>query len=315
MNNTVGIIGGAGFIGHNLVDYFLKNNYEVVVVGRKVDRIKICNDKLKLIECLIEKTDYILEELSNCGTIIWLISATIPSSSQKSLLTEFELNIKPLLQFLEKLTLMLTAKKFIFLSSGGAVYGNSTENKPISEIAISNPISSYGLSKLICEDYIKYLTVDSNLQSYILRPSNVYGIYQNLIKPQGIIGYAFKAILHKEPLVLYDKGRVTRDFIFVNDLAIAIDLCIKDSFQSSNCNIYNVGSQQPYTIKEILNKIENIAGAEIDFIPKISRKFDCNYNVLNIQKIANELNWSPNVTIDNGLVEVWNWMKNNKNDK
>jgi UDP-glucose 4-epimerase len=174
------------------------------------------------------------------------------------------------------------------------------------------PISGYGLSKIISEKYIEFFSVNSEIQYYILRPSNVYGLYQNFSKPQGIIGFAFKSIINNTSLNIYDEGKVTRDFIYVSDLAEAINCCIDSEFKNSISTIYNVGSQKGYSIIEILNKIKKITQKELLIIAKPSRSFDCNYNVLNIEKIKAELNWQPKIELDEGLKYIWNWIKNEK---
>lgn len=314
MKKTIGIIGGSGFIGKNLTDFFLKLNYDIVVVSRTYSDLgKLA--KITWIQADVSHTSKIIDGLKNCQTIIWLASSLVPSISNESLKDDYNLNVSPIIDFFENVNQLKELNKFIFLSSGGTIYGNTSENSPITEDHSKKPISSYGLTKIITENYIKFLTQKTGIQSFILRPSNVYGKYQNLSKPQGIIGFAFKAILQKTTLDLYDDGKVTRDFIFVTDLASAINKCINSELKPSTTSTYNIGSEIGYTIKEILNKIEIISQNSLAIIPKSSRNFDCNYNVLNIQKMKKNLDWEPKVSIDEGLENVWNWIKDHKYDQ
>lgn len=310
MKQNIGIIGGAGFIGKNLTDFFIEEDYIVTVLGRNIDSSKFQNSNIIPIQVDINENDKLLNSVQSCETIIWLVSASVPSTNSESLVHDFNININPLIKFLERTNELPNFKKFVYLSSGGTIYGDLLENKPFDEDSSKRPISAYGLSKIVAENYIKFLTKNSDIQSFILRPSNVYGMYQNLLKPQGIIGFAFKSIINNTSIDLYNEGKVTRDFIYVTDLAKAIHCCINSDHKKSITSVYNVGSQQGYTIKEILNKINNIAQKNIHTIPKSSRSFDCNYNVLKIEKIKKDLNWEPEIGIDEGLVKVWDWIKN-----
>jgi UDP-glucose 4-epimerase len=314
MKRKIGIIGGAGFIGQNLTNFFVGCGYEVFVVSRKIDKTKLQHSNVFGAEVNVENTAALFESLKECETIIWLVSSLVPSVSYDSLVDDFDSNISPLIRFLEIAKTSIHFKRFVYLSSGGTIYGDSVDNKPLDEDSSKKPISSYGLSKIVTENYIKFLTSTSHFQSFILRPSNVYGHFQNLIKPQGIIGYAFKSVINKTSIDLYNDGRVTRDFIHVNDLANAVHSCIQSDFKETHTAVYNVGSQKGYTIKEILEKINNTTQMQIHTIPKSSRSFDCNYNVLKIEKIKRDMNWEPKIEIEEGLNMVWDWIKNEENE-
>ncbi len=315
MKKNIGIIGGAGFIGKNFTDFFIEEGHNVTVLGRNIDSSKFQNPNITAVQVDSSDTDELLKSVQSCEIIIWLVSASVPSTNNDSLVDDFKININPLIKFLERTNELPNFKKFIYLSSGGTIYGNLLEKKPFDEDSSKRPISAYGLSKIVAENYIRFLTRNSKIQSFILRPSNVYGMYQNLLKPQGIIGFAFKSIINNTSIDLYDEGKVTRDFIYVTDLAKAVHCCINSDFKKTLTSIYNVGSQQGYTIKEILDKINTVTRKKIHTIPKSSRSFDCNYNVLKTEKIKKDLNWEPETGIDEGLIKVWDWIKNQKNDE
>jgi len=315
MKQNIGIVGGAGFIGKNLTDFFVEEGHNVTIIGRNIDSSKYTHSCIIPIQVDSNNTDQLLKSVQSCEVIIWLVSASVPSTSNESLVDDFNININPLITFLERTNELPKFKKFVYLSSGGTIYGDLLENKPLDENSSKRPISAYGLSKIVSENYIKFLTNNSRIQSFILRPSNVYGMYQNLLKPQGIIGFTFKSIVNNTSIDLYDEGRVTRDFIYVTDLAKAVYSCVNSEYKESSTSIYNVGSQQGYTIKEILDKIKIIAQKNIHTIPKSSRSFDCNYNVLKIEKIKRDLNWEPEIGIDEGLSKVWEWIKNQNHEE
>lgn len=316
MDKSVALIGGNGFIGKNLTNYFLEKDYNVLVIGRNiVEDSDNLNGKLinKLID--VNKTSKLIDVLFEYENIIWLVNDLVPGSTMDCLVDDFTFNITPLINFLESVKKLIILKRFVFISSGGTIYGDSLNRTDLNEDSPKNPISAYGLSKIIAEKYINFITKRSSFESIIIRPSNVYGNHQNFKKPQGIVGYAFNALVNNKTIELYGEGKVIRDFVHVLDLAEAIKCCIERKCETATVKTYNVGSQAGYSVKEVLDMINEISNQKIQTTLKPSRSFDCSYNVLDISKIKNELKWQPKVEIKDGLRRVWEWINNGDNNK
>lgn len=309
MKQTIAIIGGNGFVGKNFTSYFLDKGYRIIVVDHSIKKQAAENSDIEFVAVDIHHTKELLNVAEKADYVIWLVHASVPSTQDESLVDDFALNVSPIVKFLEKADSLKNLKKFIYLSSGGTVYGDTTEHLPIKEDHPQKPISNYGLSKSVAEKYIEYITKNKSFETVILRPSNVYGPYQNLVKPQGIIGFAFKAIKNNLVLDLYDEGKVIRDFIYVKDLANAVENFLNNNTASGNISFYNVGSKEGVSIKEILNKIENITGEKLQLNNKTSRNFDCEYSVLDTSKINQETDWYRETKIEDGLLSVWEWIK------
>lgn len=309
MNKSIALIGGGGFIGTNLANFFVEEDYNVLVIGRSVIEDSPSNSnkiKKRLID--VNKTSKLIEALDEYENIVWLVNDLVPSASMDSLVDDFTFNVTPLINFLESVNRLENLKRFVFISSGGTIYGDSPNKTFLKENSNKNPISPYGLSKIIAENYVDFITKRSSFESIILRPSNVYGNHQNLKKPQGIVGYAFNALINNKTIDLYADGLVIRDFIHVLDLAEAIKCCIENKYEIAKVKTYNVGSQEGYTIREVLDLINEVSDGYIKTISKPSRIFDCEFNVLNIDKINSELGWEPKVKIKDGLEKVWQWV-------
>lgn len=313
VGQKVAIIGGNGFIGKNFTNFFVECNFEVKVIDRHIDTT-IGLPNISSFSVDIHHTQELINILEDVEFIIWLVHASVPSTQDDSLVDDFSLNVSPIIKFLEKASKLRNLKKFIYLSSGGTVYGEAEGHFPIKEYHTQKPISNYGLSKSIAENYIEYLTTGSNFESVIFRPSNVFGRHQNLVKPQGIIGFAFKAIHDDKFLDLFDEGKVIRDFIYVLDVADAINKSLYLPLEIGLTRYYNIGSEEGLSIQEVLTKIENITGKKLNLNHKVSRKFDCSYNVLDISKAKKELGWDIKTKIDDGLLNVWDWI-NGENAK
>lgn len=310
MEKSIALVGGGGFIGTNLANYFWEQGFNVLIIGRSaVNETRLLSKEIKVDLLDVNHTSKLNEAVQNYENIVWLANNLVPSITMDSLVDDYNFNVSPVVKFIESTTELRSLKRFIFLSSGGTIYGDSLQAKKITEENQKSPISPYGLSKIISEHYIQFLTKDKNFDSYLLRPSNVYGNFQNLLKPQGIIGYAFNAILENKAIDLYDDGKVIRDFLHVNDLASAIKKCILQPNVGKSTQIYNVGAEIGYSIKEVLTLIEKVSGKKIQVIAKPKRNFDCDYNVLDCAKIKNDLHWKPVVDLEEGLKLVWEWVK------
>ena len=304
------VIGGNGFIGKSLVLNLLANHYEVTVFDILTNNIKEALQEpynIHFIEGDINNTAYLIDQIKDIECVVWLIHTTVPATSMYDV--EFDLlsNLPPLIRFVQNMLQSCTIKKFIYLSSGGTVYGNPEHDSQIDEEFEKNPISSYGLTKLVAEEYITFLLKDTTVNTFILRPSNVYGRYQNIKKPQGLIGHVFKSILMSEPITIFGDGSIVRDYVHVSDLSRAIISCLESDYKGRPL-VLNIGSGMPTSINDILNEIMKITEKKIEIIRKPSRSFDCRYNVLSIQKANATINWQPEVDIKLGMQDFWEWI-------
>lgn len=312
MRKKVLLIGGNGFIGKNLTFSLSGQNIRIRILDKYSEKVHFYDsmkDNIEFAQVDIYNTSSLLDNLGDYENIIWLVHTSVPSNSMVDLSDDLTTNIIPLINFLNKIKDNPNIEKFIYLSSGGTVYGDPPIYEPIKEDCTINPISSYGLTKYIAEKYIKLILQNSNISTFILRPSNVYGIYQNLNKPQGIIGHAFKAALNGHPLFLYNNGEIIRDFIHVSDLSNAIFKCLNSQPPVLTTTIFNIGSGTPISMNQIIKLINEITGININIINKPKREFDCNYNVLDCQKFKLSFEWDTNISLRDGLREVWDWIQ------
>lgn len=273
------IFGGAGFIGKNIVENFVSHQEDQLVLFLKKDKqypIESINEKNLFIErgeisdlSLIEK----IIDNYHIDTIVHLISSIIPSSNQDDFYYEMNEIILPTMKLVD-----LSQKKkvkFIFFSSGGTVYGRNSEI--YSENLKLEPINYYGLSKQIIENYITAKSRIDNLDFIILRPSNVYGKYQDPQRAQGFIAKAFFSIENDLILDIWGDGSIIRDYINVKDIAIVLKK-ILDS-RISNCSI-NLSTNQGISLLYLINHIDLLYEKKIqlNFNPK--RKVDVERAVL-----------------------------------
>lgn len=194
--------------------------------------------------------------------------------------------------------------RLVFLSSGGTVYGDA-KTIPIPEEHERNPVSSYGIVKVAIENYIAMFSSQYGLKSLVLRVSNPYGPRQGHLGVQGVIPTFFQRIITGDEIRIWGDGSSVRDYLYISDLASFIVQGITKGL----AGVYNVGSGQGASLRDVLSLIEEISGisANVTFSPP--RGFDVKKVVLDISKARKALDWAPCVSFREGCERYWKWAK------
>lgn len=278
-------IGGAGFIGSNLIKAFVDNRkYNVFVFETtfaNISQISEYKENITIIRGFLSDYDLLSTVLVDfkIHTVVHLVSTLIPGSTYDDYKREFETVIFPtvrLMSFCAEKQI-----KFVYFSSGGTVYGNDLRDK-FDESDTLAPISYYGLSKQILESSILFENRCRNLNYLIIRPSNPFGHGQALNGNQGLIAVAIGKILANEPIVVWGDGNSIRDYIYIDDLADAFFQLIDKRVINDTINI---GSGFGYTINDIIARLQNIVGDSINVKYEGSRTVDVSRMVLDITKL------------------------------
>jgi UDP-glucose 4-epimerase len=257
------IIGSSGFIGKNILNRLRNEDYKLYSIERNNTNTSNIQNEDNICYCDLKDIELISKFIkkNKIDIIIHLASNLIPSSNEEDFNNELNNVIIPtfkLIDYSVKYNI-----KFVFFSSGGTIYGK-TKTKIISENHSRNPISYYGLSKLLIEDYILFKHRVNRLRYLILRPSNVYGKYQKADKNQGFIAVAINKILHNKPIEIWGDGEIIRDYINVEDVASITKKLIENNIENK---VLNVSSGKGYSLNEILKILS----------PMFPKKFEVNY--------------------------------------
>jgi UDP-glucose 4-epimerase len=300
-------MGGGGFIGSHLADSLLKYKHDVTIFDHPNSTPLITKevfDKIRYAKGDFNCPSDIDNVIKDKEIIFHLISTTLPATSNKDAIFDIQSNVINTITLLN-LAVEHKIKKLIFSSSGGTVYG-IPKNLPINETHPTDPICSYGISKLTIEKYLALYYRLHGLNYSILRFGNPYGERQRAENVHGVIPVFLNKILHNETIEIWGDGSVARDFIYISDV---IDAMIKVCTSSNSEELYNISGGQPYTLLQILSIMEKVTGRhpKIRFSP--SRNIDVPINYLDISKIGGELNWQPIVSIENGIDKTWKWIK------
>lgn len=299
------ITGGAGFIGSHTVDILVKKGHKVCVIDN------LSNGKMDNVNprATFYKTDIASSSISKIfqkekPEVVFHLAAHINlRKSFDNPVADAKTNILGSLNILECCR-KNNVKKVIYASSA-AVYGEP-RYLPVDEAHLIRPTSPYGLSKAVAEDYVKLYNKTYGLNYVILRYSNVYGPRQDPTGEAGVISIFLDHVLKGKAPEIFGSGMQTRDFVFVEDVAVANLMAI-----NSPDGIYNIGSGKETSVNEIFNEISEITGFYATPIHSEPRQ-EIKRIYFKTSRAHEVLGWTPKTTLREGLRKTIEWMKKPK---
>ena len=282
-------IGGAGFIGSNIIRRLQHEDFEIHVcepVGANLQRLNGLEAKVHhALLSDIERLSKIIRE-NEIEMIVHLVSTLIPGSTYEDYKDEYKNVLFPSIELME-----LCAKlkiRFVFFSSGGTVYGNRTDVQPFKETDAMNPISYYGWSKQMMENSIQFMNRTVGLDYLIIRPSNAFGPGQNLNGKQGLVAVAIGKLLRNEKIEVWGDASAVRDYIYVDDLAnIFVKLIERDIHNTT----LNIGSGRGYSVNDVLAFLKMVSGKDLKIVYKNPRPVDVSNMVLDTTRLKETINY------------------------
>ncbi|MDM3851649.1 MAG: NAD-dependent epimerase/dehydratase family protein [Aphanizomenon gracile PMC627.10] len=299
------IIGGNGFIGSHLTDFLVARGQSVRVYNRSRNLyLKENHHDVEYIYGDFSNQSLLQSALKDVEIVYQLISSTVPSTSNNNPVEDVASNVVNTIKLLEN-CVNASVKKVIFPSSGGTIYG-SPQQLPISENDATNPICSYGITKLSIEKYLYLFNYLYGLDYTILRVANPYGPRQNPTGKLGVVTIFLNRILKNMPIQIWGDGEIVRDYIYILDVVEALY-----NVQNSNLTekLFNIGSGRGISLNQLLMKIRQVIpnNFQVEYIE--GRKVDIPMNVLDITKAKTILQWKPTVQIEVGIQNTWQWLK------
>ena len=299
------VTGGAGFIGSTLVDKLIAQGHKLTVLDSLVsgqqDYINAAAD--------FWKTDILDQNLSvrfqeAKFDLIYHLAAQIDvRKSVADPAFDVTVNILGGLNILEAARLS-GVKKVIFSSTGGAIYGEA-EEMPTSEYAPTYPLSPYGINKLALEKYLNYYFQVYGLNYTVLRFANVYGPRQYKGGEAGVIALFTEAAAHDKECTLYGDGKQTRDFVYVDDVVVAL---IKAGQIDCRGEI-NISTGQEIDLWQMIAAIETAAGKKLKLILAPGKLGEQRRSVLLNRRALETLDWQPQMNFFEGVKRTYEWVK------
>jgi UDP-glucose 4-epimerase len=303
---TTGVIGGAGFIGRAVVAELLALGRQVLVIGREATPEPPLPAGVRYAHSPSDDGGAALKQaLSEVEEVIDLAYATVPGTSFQDPVNDILVNLPEAVRLFE-LAATLPLKKFVWISSGGTVYGRTTAEL-IPETHPTLPLSPYGITKLAIEKYAHMYFESKGLPIVCVRPANAFGEGQRTYSGQGFIATAVASILDGRALTLFGEQGTIRDYLHVADVAAGIVAAL---LHGRPGEVYNLGSGEGLTNRQVLDHLAPLAAAtghavQISVLPP--RPFDVPANVLDCTKLRAETGWQPRLTFAQALAQTWAW--------
>lgn len=300
------IFGGGGFIGSSIADRLLLDGHELRIFERpRVEPYRkfMATEPVEWITGDLSSLRDVNDAMLGTDVVLHLVSTTLPKNSNDDPVYDVQSNVVASLQMLGAMVAQ-NVRKIVFISSGGTVYGNPVY-LPIDEKHPTDPLVSYGVSKLAIEKYLQVFERLHGIKAITLRVANPYGERQRVETAQGAVGVFLHQALKGLPIDIWGDGSVTRDYIHISDVAEAFVKAVE--YQGSK-SVFNISSGIGTSLNQLLDMLEATLGKPIErrYLP--GRAFDVPASVLSNALARDELNWAPMTSMQKGVARTAQWM-------
>ena len=305
------VTGGAGFIGSHIVDALLAAGHRPCVVDNlSTGRRENLPADVPLYEGDVGDRELLERVFAECEpeAVCHQAAQMSVSRSVREPAFDAQTNIVGLLQVLET-SAKHRVKRFVFASSGGVLYGDVAA--PATEDHPARPVSPYGISKWAGEEYLRFFAAECGLQSVALRYANVYGPRQNPHGEAGVVAIFCQKMLRGEAATIHGDGTAVRDYVYVGDVARANVLALT-ALLTEPFTPYNIGTGQPTDVNTLARELHaRCASHTREETPAPvhgpARAGDLQSSLVNANRAAQDLGWSPQTRLTEGLGQTVAW--------
>jgi Nucleoside-diphosphate-sugar epimerases len=307
------VAGGAGFIGSHLVERFVAEGHEVTVIDN------LCTGSLNNISNVSEKISFICSDICQFDTcekfdaVFHLACAANPDDYIKmplELLFASSTGIHNLLEIANK-----SKARFYYFSSS-EIYGHQMKSSDsvlsedsYSSVGLLHKRSPYYIGKMFSEEFVKAYSTENNLNSIIIRPFNIYGTRMDTKSTYGrVISNFINWSIENKSLRINGDGKQTRSFCHINDLLDAVFLL--EQCSNFDYPVLNIGNPTPISILGLAQTVQSISQKNLKIFFEEKVEHEPRWRTPDITKISQWLGWFPQITLKNGLKEVYEWSLN-----
>jgi UDP-glucose 4-epimerase len=294
------VTGGAGFIGSHVVDALVREGHAVVVVDDlSMGRRDHVHPAARFHQVDIRRRDAMEKVFRAEGPEV--INHHAAQGNLRRSMTEpsfdASVNILGSLVLIE-LSLAYRIKGFVYVSSGGAVYGEP-QRLPVDEDHPIRPMSAYGVSKYSVEQYLDMFRSEQGLDYTILRYANVYGPRQDPRGEAGVVAIFSRQMLAGERPTIFGDGTKTRDYVYVDDIVRANVLATAQ--KRAVGRVYNLGLGKEVSDRQIFELVRSSVGVTMEPILAAKRPGEIDRICLDPSRAKAELGWEPSIPLEEGV--------------
>ncbi len=303
------VTGGAGFIGSHLVDALIAKGHRLVVVDNLSTGFqKNINPRAKFYKTDLTHFESVkkIMKKEKPEVVFHLAAQMNVRKSVENPLFDAKNNILASINLIQK-SCEEKVKKFIFASTGGAIYGD-TKNRPTSEEEKEWPLSPYGIAKLSVDKFLFYYHQIHRLNFVSLRYANVYGPRQNPYGEAGVVAIFLNKMLKNQTPTINGDGKQTRDYVFVEDVVRA-NLLALENFEK--VGIYNVGTGKETSVNELFREINSYFQGKFQENHGPAKAGEQRNSCLSFVKIKKEFGWTPKTSFQAGIKKTFEWFQDN----
>ncbi len=305
------VTGGAGFIGSHVADLYLENGYDVTILdnfatGRREnvpERARLAKLDLTSAEAASLVRDGKFDVISHLGAQIDVRKSVANPTFDATI------NVVGTLNLVEAVRVSGYPTRFIFSSTGGALYGDFVTPPNVEEFP-KDPESPYGIAKLSAELYLAYYGRVHRVDTVALRYANVYGPRQDPHGEAGVVAIFCNRILTRQPLTVFGDGSQTRDYVFVKDVARANLAAATRTLPAParlDARGFNIGTAIETSVLDLAAALQKSAGSGVPVQRAPARPGEQQRSAVSIDKAKRELGWTPRVDLHTGLEETFSF--------
>jgi UDP-glucose 4-epimerase len=308
------VTGGAGFIGSTLVDRLLAEGHEVDVVddlstgseanlaaareagGRRLTVHQLDIRSAEVVDHVARQEPEVVFHLA--------AQAAVPVSVTRPVY-DAEVNVVGTVHVLEGARAAGT-RKVVYAASGGTLYGDPDPSRlPLDEANGRAPLSPYGITKAVALDYLAAYQVLHGLDWAAMALANIYGPRQDPHGEAGVVAIFARRLLAGERCRLFDRGRNTRDYTYVEDV---VDAFVRAA--DAGDGVCNIGTGVETTTADLYAVVAEAVGAP-DAEPELAppRAGDLARSALDPGRAGAELGWQPRVSLQDGVARTVDWFR------
>ena len=330
------VIGGAGFIGSNAVNYFAKRGYKITIFDNfsrfgteeNLSWIKSNHPYVNVIRGDIRNFDEIKIATKNQDIIFHFAAQVAVTTSVTDPRTDFEINALGTFNVLEAARLQ-KKKPIVIFSSTNKVYGGMDDIKiaekkgqyvyeslatGISEITNLDFHSPYGCSKGAADQYVRDYFRIYGIPTVVFRQSCIYGPRQFGIEDQGWVAWFIIATVMGKPITVYGDGKQVRDVLYIDDLIKLFEIAV-EKIEVAKGKVFNVGGGPKNTLavwSSFGPILEKLFGKKIPVSFSDWRPGDQKVYISDIRLVEKVLGWKPAVEVEVGIAKLFKWVTDNK---